>query len=132
MKHLAIVKGDTAEDILSGGKSIEIRFSKSKIAPFGVISAGDIVYIKPSGKDIIGQFRVKKVISIDGVTKEDLENMTKTYIDAIVQVYGDEVEKIKKDKLKYATIIFIGEANRFITSPVKISKRDLRGWMVLD
>ena len=132
MKHLAIFKGDTAEDILSGGKSIEIRFSKSKIAPFGVISAGDIVYIKPSGKDIIGQFRVKKVISIDGVTKEDLENMTKTYIDAIVQVYGDEVEKIKKDKLKYATIIFIGEANRFITSPVKISKRDLRGWMVLD
>ncbi len=67
MKHLAIFKGDGGEKILTGEKLIETRFSKSKIPPFGVISTGDLVYIKPSGGDIIGQFRVKKVIFFDGL-----------------------------------------------------------------
>ena len=67
MKHLAIFKGRGAELILTGEKSIESRFSKRKDPPFGLISSGDLVYIKLSGKDIIGQFRVKKVIFFDGL-----------------------------------------------------------------
>ncbi|KKQ35404.1 MAG: hypothetical protein US51_C0006G0001, partial [Microgenomates group bacterium GW2011_GWA2_37_6] len=54
MKHLAIFKGDGAEKILTGKKTIESRFSKNKIAPYGVVSAGDLVYMKLSGGAIIG------------------------------------------------------------------------------
>lgn len=122
-RHLAIFKGSTAGDILSGKKTIDSRFSKAKIAPFGQISKGDLVYIKPSGKDIIGQFRVKKVIFYDGLEDLDLEQIKKTY--------GEGIGQSKKGS-KYGTLIFIGECDPFLTSPIRIKKKDLRGWVVLD
>ena len=128
MKHLAIFKGDGAEKILTGKKNIESRFAKSKLAPFGVISSGDLVYIKTSGGEIIGQFRVKKVIFFDGLQKEDLiEIKTKYGKDLNV----DQFYWKGKENAKFATLIFIGNSSRFITSPIKVIKKDLRGWVVL-
>lgn len=129
MKHLAIFSSDLAQKILTGEKSIESRFSKAKIAPFEVISSGDLVYIKPTGKDITGQFRVKKVIFFDGLTKEDFKQ--------IRDLYGKEIsadDSFWKEKAdcKYGTLIFIGEYDPFLTSPIKIKKSDQRGWVVLD
>lgn len=126
MKHLAIFKGRGAEKILSGEKTVESRFAKGKIAPFGVVAVGDLVYIKPSGGEIIGQFKVKKVIFFDGVDIEEIKDK-----------YGKELgvdEDYWKGKIncRYGTLIFVGESSRFITSPVKLKKKDLRGWVVLD
>lgn len=128
-KHIAIFKGDAAEKILQGIKTIETRFSKSRIVPFGVVSVGDLVYIKPSGEDIIGQFRVKKVIFYDGLTTEDIKAIRTSFGKEIAA--GEEYWKGKEDA-KYATLIFIGNCDRFITSPVRYTKKDLRGWVVLE
>jgi len=87
-----------------------------------------LVYIKPSGKDIIGQFRVKKVIFFDGLEQNDLADFKKRYQKEL-NVDGEYWEKNKN--CRYGTIIFIGNSSRFITSPVKIKKSDLRGWVVL-
>ena len=103
-RHLAIFKGDSGEQILQGKKIINVRFSNRKLPPFGMISSGDLVYIKPSGKDIIGQFKVKKVKFC-----EDPDTNP-----------------------KYTTEIFVGQTQKFITAPIKIPKKDLRGWVVLD
>lgn len=129
MKHLAIFKGDGAEKILLGKKTIESRFSKSKIAPYGVVSVGDLVYIKPSGKDIIGQFRVKKVIFYDGLDLEGMKEIKERYGKALAV---NEDYWAGKDICKYATLIFIGNSARFITSPIKLKKKDQRGWVVMD
>lgn len=128
MKHLAIFKGKAGEEILSGRKTIESRFSRGKNAPFGVISAGDLVYIKPSGKDIIGEFRVKKVIFFDGLEMDDLNDIKERYGKdlAVGAKYWETVAHAH-----FGTLIFIGDSQRFITSPVKVNKSDLRGWMVL-
>mgnify|MGYP003393181839 CR=1 FL=1 len=128
MKHLALFTKESAEKILSGEKSIEIRIAKSKIAPFGAVSANDLVYIKVSGGDIIGQFRVKKVITIDGVDDEDLDEIKDKYGKELI---NPQIEIKDKNRCKYATIIFIGDSNRFITSPIKLPKKSLRGWVVL-
>ncbi len=128
-KHLAIFSGNNAELILNGQKTIETRFSKSKIVPFGGVSAGDIVYVKPAGGDIIGQFRVKKVISYDGLDYEDLINIEKIYNS---QILSDQKYWQQKKDSKYGTLIFIEACTRFITSPIKVPKRDQRGWMVLE
>ncbi|MBI2314472.1 ASCH domain-containing protein [Candidatus Daviesbacteria bacterium] len=127
-KHLAIFKDLAGEEILSGRKTIECRFSKAKNPPFGVISSGDLVYIKPSGKEIIGQFRVKKVIFYDGVTKKDLDQLRSQYEKELI-VKEDFWQK--HQNAIYATIIFIGDCARFITPPIKPPKKDLRGWVVL-
>lgn len=129
MKHLAIFSGNAAELILEGKKTVESRLSKFKIAPYGAISAGDLVYIKPSGKDMIGQFRVKKVISYDNLDLSDLSNLRKEYGRQLA--VGKDYWQQKKDS-RYGTLIFIGEVDPFITAPIKINKKDLRGWVVLD
>ena len=127
-KHLAIFKGDGAKFILSGKKTIESRFSKRKNPPFGQIATGDLVYIKPSGEDIIGQFRVKKVIFYDNLDLSDLSYLKEKYGKDLAV---DEVYWKGKENAKYGALIFIGEVNTFITSPLKYPKKDLRGWVVL-
>ncbi len=127
-KHVAIFVPEIAELLLNGIKTIESRFSKSKIAPFGVISSGDIVYIKPSGKDIIGQFRVKKVITFDGLNSKDIK--------ALKEQFGQQIAVLdrfwkEKESSKFATLIFVSEVTRFLTSPIRFHKRDQRGWVVL-
>lgn len=128
-RYLAVFKKEKAELILLGKKSLEIRFSKSKIAPFGVISSGDLVYIKPSGEDIIGQFRVKKVIFFDGLRKEDILDFKKSYTNRLAV---DENYWVGKETYKFASLIFIGDCNRFITSPIKSPKKRLSSWLKLD
>ncbi len=127
-KHLAIFKGEGAEAILAGKKTIESRFSKKKNPPFGQIATGDLVYIKPSGKDIIGQFRVKKVIFYDGLEVGDIRGVREKYGGDLAV---DESYWKRKENSRYATLIFIGEVDPFITAPIKFSKKDLRGWVVL-
>ncbi len=128
-RHLAIFKGEAGEWILSGKKTIESRFSRVKNPPFGLISRGDLVYIKPSGKEIIGQFRVKKVIFYDGLSGEDLARIKKEYGRDLAV---DKTYWSNRSYCRYATLIFIGDSSRFITSPIKIKKTDLRGWVVLE
>lgn len=127
-KHLAIFKKGVGGDILNGKKTIETRFSKAKIAPFNQISAGDLVYIKPVGKDIIGQFRVKKVIFYDGLDPWDVDKIKK---DFGKEIAADEAYWQRKNTAKYGTLIFIGQVTPFITAPLRFPKKDLRGWVVL-
>ncbi len=126
---MAIFKGEAGELILSGKKTIESRFSRVKNPPFGLISSGDLVYIKPSGKDIIGQFRVKKVIFYDGLDLGDFRDLRERYGKELT-VDGDYWKRVAT--ARFGTLIFIGDSSRFITSPVKIKKSDLRGWVVLE
>ena len=128
MKHLAVFTKGVGEKILSGEKTMESRFSRVKNPPFGVISSGDLVYIKPSGEDIIGQFRVQKVFFFDGLSEIDIKTIKKDYGKEIL---ADENYWETKVNAKYGTLIFIGNSSKFITSPVKFSKKDLRGWVVL-
>ncbi len=122
------------EAVLSGKKTMETRFSLHKIAPFGVISTGDLVYIKPPGEEVIGQFRVKKVFFFDGLGGQDVDDIFIKYGSQIKVGEKEEDNKYQTDKKqsKYGTLIFIGDSERFITSPVKIRKSDQRGWVVLD
>ena len=120
MKHLAVFKEDAAEKILSGEKTIESRFSKGKIPPFGVISSGDLVYIKVYRGEIIGQFRVQKVIFFDNLDLNDLRNLS-----GLSDFWED------KKASRYGTLIFIGNCVRFITSPIKLKKKDLKkSWVI--
>ena len=93
-----------------------------------------MVYLKLPGREVRGMFRVKKVFFYEGLTPED--------IDKIFQDYGERIRvgdleedqryyQSKKNSL-YGSLIFIGESDRFITSPIKVKKKDLRGWVILD
>lgn len=132
-KHLAIMHKSAIEAILGGTKTIETRFSKARIAPFGQVSVGDLIYMKPPGDDIVGQCKVGKVFSFEGLTPSDVDKIFSDFgkkISVGSKLEDEEYQKAKRGSL-YGTLIFISESERFITSPVKIKKSDLRGWMVL-
>lgn len=120
-KHLAILNKEEIKEIFSGEKTIDGRFSKKRISPFGQISKGDLVYMKPPGEDIVGQFKVKKVIYIEGIDGDDWDMLEEKF----------KISREKKENLKFLTLIFLNEVEQFITSPIKITKKDLRGWVVL-
>lgn len=132
-KHLAIMYQSTIEAILSGKKTVETRFSKNKIVPYCQVSAGDIIYMKLPGGEIVGQCRVRKVFYFEGLTPADIDKIFKDYSKEISVGNKKEDEKYRLEKRSsvFGTLIFISESERFITSPIKIKKKDLRGWMVL-
>ncbi len=133
-KHLAIFSEDAIKAIFSGQKKIESRFSQKRIAPFGEVKVGDIIYIKPPGKEVVGQFKARKVLSFEGLDKDDWEFIRTNY-GKLISLGTKKADKefFDKHKLsKFGTLIFLGSLEQFITSPVKIRKSDLRGWVVLD
>lgn len=133
-KHLAIFTPDAVKEIFAGRKTIESRFSQKKIAPFSEVSVGDLVYIKPTGGDIAGQFSVKKVIFFEGLEEEDLKKLFSIYQEnfSFDESSLDQLYFKSKIKAQFGTLIFIGQLEQFITSPLKIEKKDHRGWVVLD
>ncbi|MBI2022756.1 hypothetical protein HYS97_02825 [Candidatus Daviesbacteria bacterium] len=122
-KHLAIFSKEAINKLFSGEKTVEVRLSQKRIPPFGLVGIGDLIFIKPPGEEIKGQFIVKKVISIEGIDVSDwktIENFLK-----------DKKFLSAHKKAVFATIIFMDKVEQFITSPIKIPKKDLRGWVVL-
>lgn len=128
MKHLAIFDREAADSIFSGKKKIEGRFSRIKIAPFGKVSAGDVVLIKHPGEEIIGQFSVDRVIYFDHPTVEEVEAIKKKYGQGLAL---PATFWLARERINYVTLMFIKSATKFIVPP-KIAKRDLRPWVVLD
>ncbi|OGD85947.1 hypothetical protein A2Z23_01765 [Candidatus Curtissbacteria bacterium RBG_16_39_7] len=128
MKHLAIFQGNAITDILSGKKAIEGRFSQIKIAPYGKVSAGDMVMMKSPGGPLVGEFVVDRVLYFDHPKKEEAEEIKRKYKSGLKL---DEDFWWKKEKICYASLIFIRQASRYLTPPTIVKKRDLRGWVVL-
>jgi hypothetical protein len=134
-KHLAILTKKGAQRILSGQKTVETRFSKRKIDPFGKVNVGDTVYLKESGKkDVVGQFIVKKIISFESLDQQDWDFIKTHYGQALSlgDPQSDETFFKSHESANFGTIIFIGEVEQLITSPITFKKRDLRGWVVLE
>lgn len=132
-KHLAIFSKEAITQIFKGKKIIETRFSMRRIAPFGLISRGDLVYIKPPGEEVVGEFRVKKVIFFDGLSKDDWQFIKLNFSQKLSFGKKRLDGKYFDSHLsaQYGTVIFMDQVEKFITSPIKVPKKDLRGWVVL-
>lgn len=127
-KHLAILDREAVEAVFAGAKKIEGRFSQIKIAPFGKVSAGDLIFMKLPGKKIVGQFAVDRVIYFDHPDYDQVEE--------IKQKYGREMVLphtfwLEREKINYATLMFIKSVTKFIVAP-DFPKKDLRGWVVIE
>ena len=124
--HLGIFNNLYLPYILNGKKTIESRFSKNKILPYNNITEDLIVFIKESGKSIIGYFTIKKVL---------FYNLNHTKISDIKKEYNKYlcVDKLFWDKKKnsnYATLIFIDQV--FKLKPFNITKKGMQTWLTLN
>src|SRR3989344_8328975 len=130
--HLAIFSKNSIKQIFTGKRGVEIRFSLRKVPPFEAVSVGDSVYIKPPGEDVVGRFLVKKVIFIEGVEGKD-QDWISTFFSKRTSVKDKASNQnyfSRHKSAKYATLIFFDAVEQFIVSPIKINKRDSRGWVI--
>lgn len=61
MKHLAILRQPFFDMVLNGEKTIESRWSKSKIAPYQKVNIGDEILLKLTGAPATATAKVKDV-----------------------------------------------------------------------
>ena len=82
MVHIAIMKKTwkLTEKILSGEKTVETRWYKNRVAPWGKIHEGEAVYFKDSGEPVTVVAEVAKV--------EQFEDIDETKRRKLISVYG--------------------------------------------
>ncbi len=129
--HLMIVHPRYIAPLLSGTKSLESRLGQDRRAPFGKVSPGDIVFIKPTGKRVIAKAIVRFVEEYENLTPEDILNLRKSYDDRIMG--GDHYWQTKSNA-KYATLIGFEKVtmlNDESTVPSQLLIADRNAWRIV-
>ncbi len=95
MDHLAILdkKRKLLAKIISGEKSIESRWYKSRYPPWGKINNEEIIYFKDSGCPITLKAKVEKVLQF--------ENLNSKKVQDILNQYGEEDGLSKEEIPRY-------------------------------
>jgi hypothetical protein len=121
--HIACMVEPYLGYILEGKKTIESRFSKPLIPPYQRVAIGDVVLLKAGA--ITASFLVASIEFIE-LNRRELNRLIVDYSDAICA--DGEFWETRADK-RYATLLGISDVRQL--TPLKVDKRDRRGWMVL-
>ena len=125
--HLAVLLEPYLKFILEGTKTVESRFSKNRIAPYGVVESGDVVLLKRSGaKSVSGLCIVRRVwfYQLDNENLQVIKNDFSAGLRADGSAFWEQ-----RQSARFATLMRISEVYRL--PPIEIQKRDRRGWVVL-
>lgn len=125
--HLAILNQPYLDRIISGEKTIESRFTKSRIPPFRRINGGDVIFLKQSAGPIVGIAIVSKTEFLSPLSKAEVFEIMQRYQDELT--LENDFRRLKGDS-KYVSLIHIAEAVK--TLPLNVTKKDRRSWIILN
>lgn len=128
--HLMIVHPRYIAPLLSGTKTLESRLGRDRRAPFGKVSPGDIIYIKPTGKRVIAKAIVRTVEEYEDLTPKDIIFLRESYDDRIMG--GDHYWQTKSDA-NYATLISFTKVtmlNDESTVPAELLVGNRNAWRI--
>ncbi len=123
--HLGIFTPSYLPLMESGVKTVESRWSKKWLPPYGRIDKGDVVFVKGSSGPVVSRFAVsfvKEFVLVQG----DLERIKKEFGRFIAAPDAFFDQKIDS---KFCTLI--GISNYEAIDPIVIDKKDRRAWVVL-
>jgi hypothetical protein len=126
--HLAIFREPYLQWIFEGKKTIEARFSKKKIIPYGVLHIDDTLLLKRSAGLVYGQALVadyKYYNNLDSVLITKIFTQYKKEL-----CLQDDYIKAKLDA-KFGSLIFLKEVKRF-EKPYKYVKNNRLPWVIID
>ena len=124
--HLAILVEPYLEYILTGSKTVESRFSRTRIAPFGVVESGDVVLLKRSADKSISGLCIVREVWFYHLNSQKLDLIRGDFCSEL-RVEASFWEDRKE--ARYATLMRIAEVYRL--PPIVVPKQDRRGWVVL-
>lgn len=100
--HLMIVHPRYVAPIMSGVKNVEARLGIDRRAPYGRVTPGETVFIKPSGQRVLAKAVVRRVDEFEDLTPELVRELRATYDDRIM---GGDMYWNEKRNARYATLI---------------------------
>jgi hypothetical protein len=121
--HIACMVEPFLGYILDGKKTIESRFSKPLIPPYRRVTVGDVVLLKAGL--IVASFRTASVEFVE-LNDREFNRLVTDYSNAIC---ADEEFWAARAGKRYATLLGISDVRQL--TPLKVDKRDRRGWIVL-
>jgi len=124
--HLAILKKPYLDAILSGRKQIESRFTKTKRAHFGQVFAGDRIFFKLSSGPVCAMATVAVVKHFENLIPRQIEQLKQQYNSYIGG--ADEYWR-SKAQCRFGFLVWLKDVKAI--EPVRIGKKDWRGWVVL-
>jgi len=127
-RHLAIFLKGVAEKILSGQKSVEIRLSQNRIAPYLAVQKDDVIFLKNSGGKIIGQATVDNCLYFEMLNPSSLQQLENHYQKVAAM---DKSFWAKHRNARFATVISLKKPIKFLM-PVVFKKNDRRPWVVME
>jgi ASC-1-like (ASCH) protein len=124
--HLAVFMEPFLQYVLDGSKKIESRFSSVRCAPYNSVQAGDIILLKKTGGPVVGLCKVTSVwfYELEG---NSLQEIREKYAKALCA--DDPSFWEHRKEATFATLMRIKHVHR--VAPIKIEKKDRRGWVVL-
>lgn len=126
MKHIAILRQPFFDMVLCGKKTIESRWSMHKVAPYGKVSACDVILLKETGKDVTAIAAVKKV---------EYYELTPSIVENIRVQFGKQIGTDKFEDWqstlhkKYCSLIWFGDVKKI--PPIKVKRSNGAGWIVV-
>lgn len=127
--HLVIFKNvDAIEAILRGERRVEIRFSQRCLPPYGEVVRGDSLFLKLSGRAIIGDVRVDNVLYYDRLDPEMIGRIRREY-EKELGVEAAFWEAVRG--AHFVSLLFLREPRRYLVPVPFPGKHDRRAWVVL-
>lgn len=124
--HLAVFRKPYLDLILEGRKTVESRFASRRIAPYEVVSAGDVLALKHSSGPVVGACLVGSV-EFFNLDREKLKWIRKRYASKLC-ANGPSFWAARSGS-RYATLIHIAQVVHCPSFECK--KNDRRGWVVV-
>ncbi len=102
--HVAILWPEYLDAILEGRKTIECRLSVNRVAPFGVIRVGDVIYFRQRAGHVRAKAIADGVELVEGLTPRAVRAIRATHNDRIL---GSPTFWRRKRASRYATLIHL-------------------------
>lgn len=128
MIHVAILKTNYLDALLSGEKHVECRLTRNRIAPFGKIRVGDRVYFKEAS----GSFRATAQVA----RFEQRDELDETAIDALRAEFGEAIGAPDsfwetKKSARFVVLLWFKKVEEVYRGPRHPALTG-RGWLTLD
>jgi len=122
------------QKILSGEKTVETRWYKHRVKPWGCIKAGETIYFKDSGEPITIKAKISQVMQYEIKDDIDMNEIFKTFTRSELGVteITKEINEYTKGK-KYLIAVRIKDVQKI--QPFDIDKSGfglMSAWLCLD
>jgi hypothetical protein len=132
--HLVVYRRVKDKDyidwMLKGQKTLDIKFSYRRVAPYGYVTPGDYMYIKEASGPVVGRCLLSEVSYVDVSNPlQILDTLVSTYQDLGLrdEAHAERVFQKMQDK-RYMTIFRLAEPEE-LSRPIYIEKNDRRVWV---